>query len=282
LRVSYTDYNQDDGAPLDDRLDFTPYVALGGTVAIDLNTPTSDELILRGTLSGSRQFGDLDFDGVGETFTAWNGNVSVTLSKGMPRIAPSFRGDYTLYYNVQGMDEGLRRQEIGVNKRLSLRPTASSVLYTEAGLGWLGLSSDELPGEWRSHLEAGAAFRTPIGTFGVAARGFRDFDGAFAAVGHTNELEASYAGVIGSIPNTVVWQQRISAAIGTQSVPDLDNPGDTFDGNFWRAGWDHIFQFDGGSRATVGISYRNTIYDLDPDRNTASLTASAGLTLVLD
>jgi hypothetical protein len=180
------------------------------------------------------------------------------------------------------MDEGLRRQEIGVNKRLSLRPTASSVLYTEAGLGWLGLSSDELPGEWRSHLEAGAAFRTPIGTFGVAARGFRDFDGAFAAVGHTNELEASYAGVIGSIPNTVVWQQRISAAIGTQSVPDLDNPGDTFDGNFWRAGWDHIFQFDGGSRATVGVSYRNTIYDLDPDRNTASLTASAGLTLVLD
>jgi hypothetical protein len=282
LRVTYTDYNQDDGAPLDDRVDFNPYVTLGGSVSIDLNTPTSDALILRGTLSGSRQFGDLDFDGVGAVFFAWNGNVSATLSKGMPGIVPSFRGDYTLYYNFQGMDEGLMRQEIGVNKRLSVRPTANSVLYTQAGLGWLGLSSDTLPGEWRGHLEAGAAIRSAIGTVSFAGRGFRDFDAAFDAIGQTTELEAAFAGVIGSIPNKVVWQHRISAAIGMQSVPDIDNPGTTFDGNFWRVGWDHTFQFNGGSRANVGVSYRETEFPLTLDRNTNVLSATAGFTIVLD
>lgn len=280
VRVEHTDF--DALAPQPDRTDYNPFVTLGGRVSIDLKTATNDAVILEGSLGAARRFGDFDFDGTGEIYTGWMGNFALTLSKGMPGIAPTLRGDYSFYGRFETFDEGLIRNELGVSKRLSVRPTARSYLYTEAGLGWLGASSTDLPGEWRGRLEAGASLRSDIGTFGVAARGFRDFDAAFAAIGQTGEIEASFTSQLGAIPDTLVWSHRLSGALGMLSVPDVNNPGLTFDGTYWRVGWDHAVQFDGGNRANLGLSYRNTEYDLNSERNTASLAASFGLTLVLD
>ncbi|MEX0627209.1 MAG: hypothetical protein WEB63_04210 [Cucumibacter sp.] len=282
VRVEHTDYNQADGAPLADRTDINPFATVGGRVFVDLKTATNDAVILEGSLGAARRFGDFDFDGTGEIYTGWMGNFAFTLSKGMPGIFPTLRGDYSFYGRFETFDAGLIRNELGVSKRLAVRPTARSLLFTEAGLGWLGASSTDLPGEWRRRVEAGTAIRTDIGTFGLAARGFRDFDAAFAAIGQTGEIEASFSSQLGAIPDTLVWSHRLSGALGMLSVPDVNNPGLTFDGTYWRVGWDHVIQFDGGNRANLGISYRNTEYPSDPDRDTASLAASFGFTLVLD
>jgi hypothetical protein len=280
VRVEHIDF--DDAAPWADRTDVNPFATVGGRVVIDLNTPTADAFIVEGSLGAERRFGDFDLDGFGGLYTGWMGDFSLTLSKGLPGVSPTLRGDFSLYANAQSFEDGLVRREIGVSKRLSVRPTAGSLLFTEAALGWLGASAG-LPGTYRGHLEAGGTARLAGGaTAGLAARGFIDFDDTFAQIGHTAELEASLAGRIASIPDRLAWSHRLAVAAGVLSVPDALVPGTTLDGTYWRASWDHVLQLQSGNRFNFSVSYRDTGYALNPERDTAVLAGSLSYTLVLD
>lgn len=280
VRVEHIDF--DDAAPWADRTDVNPFATIGGRVVVDLKTPTSDAFIIEGSLGAERRFGDFDFDGFGGLYTGWMGDLSLTLSKGLPGVSPTLRGDYSVYARAQSFEDGLARREIGISKRYSVRPNAGSVLFTEAALGWLGASSG-LPGTYRGHLEAGGTARLAGGaTAGLAARGFVDFDDTFARIGHTAELEASLAAQIARVPDRLAWSHRLAAAIGIVSVPDALGPGTTLDGTYWRASWDHVLQLQDGNRFNFSVSYRDTGYDLNPERDTAVLAGSLGYTLVLD
>ncbi len=280
VRAEHIDF--DDAAPWADRTDVNPFATIGGRVVVDLDTPTSDAFIVEGSLGAERRFGDFDFDGFGGLYTGWMGDFSLTLSKGLPGVSPTLRGDYSVYARAQSFDDALARREIGVSKRYSVRPNAGSLLFTEAALGWLGASSG-LPGEVRGHLEAGGTARLAGGaTAGLAARGFIDFDDTFARIGHTAELEASLAAQIASLPGRLAWSHRLAVAIGVLSVPDTLVPGTTLDGTYWRASWDHVLQLHSGNRFNFSLSYRNATYDLNPERDMSVLAGSLSYTLVLD
>lgn len=281
VRVEHIDFD-DAVAVWDDRTDVNPFARIGGRIVVDLNTPTADAFIVAGSLGAERRFGDFDLDGTGGLYTGWMGDFSLTLSKGLPGVIPTLRGDYSVYAQAQSFEDSLVRREVGVSKRYSVRPGAGSQLFAEAALGWLGASSG-LPGEWRGHLEAGGTARLGGGaTAGLAGRGFVDFDDTFARIGHTAELEASLAAQIASVPDRLAWSHRLAVAAGILSVPDTLVPGTTLDGTYWRATWDHVVQLQSGNRFNFGVSYRDATYELNPERDTAVLAGSASYTLVLD
>lgn len=279
VRAVSTDYVTDF---YDDRIETNPFGRLGGQVVIDLMTPTNDSLTLEGSLGVTRRFGDFDLSGDGTIYTAIMGDFAITLSKGLPGITPTLREDFAIYGDFETFDDGIVRQEYGVSKRLSVRPSAESQLFVEGALGWLGASTDIL-GEYRGHLEAGGVVRLDNGArAGVAARGFVDFDSLWAPIGHTGEVEVSYANELMTEPDKYVWSHRLSAAIGVLSVPDILMIEPNFEGYYWRAAWDHAITFENGHRVNLGVSYRDTTFTSEPDRSTRVLAGSASYTVVID
>ncbi|HUV32806.1 MAG TPA: hypothetical protein VMW31_04470 [Devosiaceae bacterium] len=266
----------------DGRTDYNPFKTIGGQVTIDLSTPSSDVVILQGSLGAVRRYGDFDFDGVGEVYIGTSGDFALTLSKGLPGLSPTLRADYTLYGNIEGFDDGIVRREIGIAKRLSIRPSATTFVFGEAALGWLGASTG-LSSDYRAHFEAGGTARMENGgTLGVAGRAFFDFDSTFMQLGHTGEIEGSYSSILMNEPDSFVWSHRLSVAGGVVAVPDILSPGDTFDGAYWRAAWNNTVQLQSGNRFNFGVSYQDTRYEFFPERDTAVLAGTLSHTLVLD
>ncbi len=250
-------------AAVSDRTDFNPYGEIYGTLRHDLNTATDDAIILTGRARVSRQFGDFSLTGTGGVFTAGSGRVSIAWDKGLPNSGiTSLRLNLSAFGDYYAFQDGAAIREYGVLAKFTARPSVDATLF--ANFGYANLStSDLLFTDHRYRAEIGGAHRVSgKHALGTAIRSEFDYTDSGTFVGRIIEGQVSYAGLLWSKPDGPVWTHRITFGAGHAILPDLTaTPGTTFEGPFWVARWDHVYEINDRNRIDFNLRYQQLNLD---------------------
>jgi len=263
--------NFSSSAAISDRTDFNPYGEINAVLRRNLETPTDDAIMISIRARASRLFGDFDLSGGGGVFTAPSGRLGLSWEKGLPNSGiSSLRMSLSLYGDYSSFQKNAAIQEYGLFSKFTVQPTADTTVFANFGLADLS-ASDLLFTDYRVRAQAGGAYRlSAANAIGAAIRTQFDYTYGGTSVGRSVDGEFSYAGLIVSNPDGIIWTHRASIGGGHIRLPDLNaTPGTTFDGNFWQLRWDHTFELNEANRIDLTSFYRQLTLD-DSSRNQTS------------
>lgn len=296
IRSTWLDVNDRNGE-WKDRQDWNPFAAVDTAIAIDLDTPLDDRLIVSASGLVERRYEDVNQGGIDPFDPGFNsvsgihahqqGRFAITLDKGVPTVnLDALRFQIAAFAQFRTYNPSLVERALGTSIRMIIQPSVDTAFYAEGLYANLAESSN-LTAEHRFKTEVGASWRlTAEHSLGLAGRYQREFVDGGDTVNRQREIELSYAGVVPYQFLDVLWMQHVSVAFGDFLSQDgvsagnlpFSTPGT---GDYWWASWTHSFQLDGHNRIDLGYvvreyDYDGTFFGFDP----ASLahTVSLGFT----
>lgn len=261
------------------------FAAIDGVVEFDLGTATRDNLKISGGAAYDRVFGDFDFDTNFEYVDLASGYGAVSLSKGLPDIIDTLRLDVSGYGEIAEEGNDRIRRELGVQSRISVRPTVETLLYADFKYAWLG-SSTELFVD--NDYEYGVGFQHRVAPGWTAAayvsRTHREglvpanfiFASDFAYDVASTNVEASLTHLLFVFDDGRSWFQRLSASYSEGEVLDYRTVDfflpNTTDRRQWQINWDHTVQTSTNGQVQFGAGYKHAIINEDGFNETKSNT----------